>query len=135
MEWILPNYKKVGFEDILKACNNQQKFIIINTLSIYEQHNLIQNTISIHEEEKIINEIMEKYEDKIIIVYGKNACDISVEKKYKQLIKLGLNVYIYSGGLFEWFLLQDIYGKNDFPTTGEKEKTVDLLMYKPKSIL
>jgi hypothetical protein len=136
MEWILPNYKKVGFEDVLNACKNQQKYIIINTLSTNEQNNLIQNTISIEQEEKIINEIMEKYENKIIIVYGKNSCDISVEKKYKQLIKLGLNVYIYTGGLFEWLLLQDIYGKNDFPTTdGYKEGIVDLLMYKPKSVL
>ena len=39
-------------------------------------------------------------------------------KKYEQLVGLGfINVYIYPGGLFEWLLLQDIYGSDDFPTT------------------
>jgi len=134
MEWILPNYKKVGFEDMLKACfDSGKKYVVINTLSSNEQNNLIQNTTPIEHEEKIINEMMEKYEDKTIIVYGKNSCDSSVEKKYKQLIKLGLNVHIYTGGLFEWHLLQDIYGKDDFPTIGN-EKNVDILNYRPTKI-
>ena len=36
-------------------------------------------------------------------------------KKYRQLVDLGFsNVYIYTGGLFEWLLLQDIYGSTNF---------------------
>ena len=43
--------------------------------------------------------------------------------------KLGLkNIYIYSGGLFEWLLLQDIYGEDEFPTTS---KELDILKFKP----
>ena len=41
------------------------------------------------------------------------------------------NVFIYPGGLFEWLLLQDIYGFDDFPTT-KKER--DHLKYKGKSV-
>ena len=54
-------------------------------------------------------------------------------RKYNQLMQLGFkNVYIYPGGLFEWLLLQDIYGNELFPTTNEEK---DLLKYKsPKRI-
>ena len=47
----------------------------------------------------------------------KNSDD-TVFKKYEQLTKLGfLNIHIYPGGLFEWLLLQDIYGNDLFKTT------------------
>jgi hypothetical protein len=79
--------------------------------------------------------MIEEYEFKKckIIVYGKNSCDSTAEKKYDQLIKLGfVNVYLYNGGLFEWLLLQDIYGKDEFPTT---TNILDILKYKPIRIL
>ena len=53
-------------------------------------------------------------------------------KKYNQLINLGFaNVYIYPGGLFEWLLLQDVYGKDSFPTNIIE---IDILKFKGKSI-
>ena len=42
------------------------------------------------------------------------------------------NVFIYNGGLFEWLLLQDIYGEDNFPTT---KHILDILKYKPNNIL
>ena len=42
-----------------------------------------------------------------------------------------INVYMYSGGLFEWLLLQDIYGDEEFPTT---KKDIDILKYKPRKL-
>jgi hypothetical protein len=48
---------------------------------------------------------------------------------HNQLVKLGFsNVFIYLGGLFEWLMLQDIYGYDEFPTT---IKQIDFLKYKP----
>jgi hypothetical protein len=38
------------------------------------------------------------------------------------------NVRVYPGGMFEWLLLQDIYGAASFPTTS---KETDILKYKP----
>ena len=53
-------------------------------------------------------------------------------KKYEQLVGLGFtNVYIYVGGMFEWLLLQDIYGQDLFPTTS---KELDILKYKSQRI-
>jgi len=40
------------------------------------------------------------------------------------------NLYVYIGGLFEWLLLQDIYGDEEFPTTS---KIIDILKYKGTS--
>ena len=124
-------YQKISFEDLQYALNRVETFIIINTLPAVEQDCLIKNTISYQMEEKCINELMNQYDFKSrkFIVYGKNAVDESVDKKYKQLISLGFTeVYIYSGGLFEWMLLQDIYGNDEFPTT---RKVLDILKYKP----
>jgi hypothetical protein len=68
-----------------------------------------------------------------IIIYGKNCNDENVNKKYQQLLTIGFyNIFVYQGGLFEWLMLQDIYGKDLFPTN---KKEVDLLKYKPQSIL
>ena len=57
-----------------------------------------------------------------------NSSDETCAKKCEQLLKLGFyHIYIYGGGLFEWLLLQDIYGAELFPTTALK---VDFLKYK-----
>ena len=125
--------QKCNFEDILQALKNPDTHIIINTLPITEQECLIKNTIPYNVEEKVINELINRYNTKIynIIIYGKNTNDITTENKYKQLRNLGFtNVYIYTSGLFEWCLLQDIYGIDNFPTT---KKVLDILKYKPES--
>ncbi len=131
-KWLFSPVEKIGFEEIKKAIENRSsiKYIIINTLSREEQTCLIKGTISCNDEEKIINDLMESYETKKIkiLIYGKNSCDLGIEKKYHQLQKLGFSdVFVYYGGLFEWLLLQDIYGFDEFPTTG---KVIDILRYK-----
>ena len=39
---------------------------------------------------------------------------------------------MYTGGIFEWLLLQDIYGKDEFPTTSEE---LDILKYRAATVL
>lgn len=123
------NYiKKVNFETLQSAIKDNTT-IIINTMPANEQDCLIKNTMNIHKEEETINTLLETYEMRkyAIIIYGRNCSDDSVEKKYHQLVKLGFNsVSIYFGGLFEWLLLQDIYGVGEFPTTNKK---LDILKY------
>ena len=131
-DWFSKKIKKIGFEDVQIAIKNQVQFILINTMDTTEQDCLIKNTLEMFLEEKRINEIMDNYLFKQykIIIYGKNATDESVERKYNQLLGLGFNdIYIYYGGLFEWLLLQDIYGEELFPTTN---KNLDILKYKSK---
>jgi hypothetical protein len=127
------NINKIGFEDMKTGIDttSNKKTLIINTLSSTEQGCLIKGTTPIEREESLINDLLDKCEYKTtIIVYGKNGCDETAEKKYQQLVKLGFfNVSIYVGGLFEWLLLQDIYGKTEFPTTSQE---LDILKYKPR---
>jgi len=122
--------KQFNFEDVQQMIKNKNT-IIINVLPTSQQTCLIKNTLSINSEVKIMNELLKTNKSVNIIVYGKNPSDINVKKKQKQLISLGFyNVFIYMGGLFEWLLLQDIYGKDEFPTTSEE---LDLLKFKPPS--
>lgn len=127
--------KKASFEDIQYAINCPEKYIIINTLPVNEQSCLISNTVSCQEEEKLLNDMLSTYDfrNKYIIIYGKNSIDNTAENKYNQIKSLGfMNVLLYSGGLFEWLLLQDIYGKDEFSTTSY---TLDILRYKPSNSL
>ena len=123
--------RKVGFEDIQFVIKHKKRnYILINTLTITEQNCVIPGTIAIKDEEAIINKHLNK--NIHIIIYGKNANDESIFKKYEQLLTLGCSsVFVYTGGLFEWLLLQDIYGKEEFPTTSDE---LDILKYRSESI-
>ena len=121
--------KKVNYEDLQECILNKDRFIMINTLLKDQQNCLIKNTVPIQKEEQIINDTLQNYREINIIVYGRNSNDETIYKKYKQLQELGLaNIYVYPGGLFEWLLLQDIYGNDDFPTTTQE---LDILKFKP----
>lgn len=123
--------KKANFEDVQKIINNEIGGILINTMNPNEQSCLINNTTSIIEEELIMNNYIKTDKKINIIIYDKNSDEMRILKKYRQLVDLGFtNVYIYTGGLFEWLLLQDIYGSTEFPTT---TKELDILKFKGTS--
>lgn len=127
--------KKVNFEDIQSVIKNKKQFIMINILNTDEQELLILNTLDCKKEEETINHYLKKNKNMNIIIYGKNAYEEKLINKYNQLIKLGFkNVYIYLGGLFEWVLLQEVYGYEQFPTN-IKQKCIDILKYKPEIFL
>ena len=110
--------KMVGFEDVKKVVLNPGKYILINTLPSDSQDTLIQTTVPCEREETVINEMISDYNspDRPIVIYGRNSCDRTVDAKHAQLRSLGINdIYIYAGGLFEWLLLHDIYGADEFP--------------------
>ena len=114
---------RIGFEEL------QQKLpqsVLINTLPIHEQDVLIRGTMTAQQE---VSKVEFALQHKMsIIIYGKNARDASVYTKYEQLLTIGhTQVFIYPGGLFEWMLLQDIYGKDAFPTTST---CLDLLKFR-----
>jgi len=126
--------QKVNFEDVQYVLKNNETHLLINTLLESEQKCLIPNTIAPRKEEELINKFLKNGKKNIkIIVYGKNCNDEEIYKKYNQLYSLGFyNTYIYTGGLFEWLMLQDIYGNVEFPTSS---KELDILKYKPHKIL
>lgn len=128
-----PSYNKIGYEDIQDHINSNK--ILISTLSNDNQECLIKGTCLSNNEEKLINELLRtnKKENTHIYIYGKNCLDNSIYIKSQQLLDLGFkHISIYVGGLFEWLLLQDIYGEENFLTT---TKELNILKYKPEKLL
>ena len=125
----------INFEDVQSIIGvsgsgsksrSYDQFLLISTLDASKQEHLIKNTISA--------------QDIILVVYGKHATDEKVITKYNQLKGLGFStVLVYPGGVFEWLMLQDIYGSELFPTNKNNTTTnntnADLLEYRPPSIL
>ena len=71
---------------------------------------------------------MNKNKNANIVVYGKNCNDETAYNKYNYLKKCGfINIYLYSGGIFEWLLLNEIYGSENFPVNNIE---LDILKYK-----
>jgi rhodanese-related sulfurtransferase len=126
---------KINFEDIQYILNKgDSDYILINTLSEAEQSCLIPKTVAAVNETELLNKLLKNgNKDTKIIVYGRNCNDNNLYTKYNQLTTLGFyNVYVYTGGLFEWLMLQDIYGAKEFPTT---KKELDIIKYKPTKAL
>ena len=129
------NVNKINFESVQNIINKNttQQFIIINTLENNNQDCLIKNTITPEKEIELLNYYLKEDKKINILIYGENCSDNRVINKYNQLYQLGFNnLYIYIGGLFEWLLLQDIYGDDEFPTTN---KILDILKYKGKQLI
>lgn len=128
---------KVSYEDIqmivYRNSHIPNSTILINTLPPSLQHCLIKTTVDIRIEEQLMNKCLMSNPNVMIIIYGKNSTDITILHKYEQLVKLGFtNVHIYTGGIFEWMLLYEIYGKDLFKITRYE---IDILRYRPKSVL
>lgn len=123
----LTNY--VSYEDVQRG---QTQCIIISTLPPTEQEVLIYNTVPCAVEISLVEDAIKKKTP--ILIYGRHAHDSTIYTKYDQIKKLGGIPYLYPGGLFEWLLLQDIYGNDEFKTTKYK-KPMDLLKYKPNNVL
>lgn len=125
--------KKINYEDMQTVVKNPEIYLLINTLPSVSQDCLISNTVSIDQEEATINKYMKENRNIRIIIYGKNCNDDLVDKKYQQLLSLGFyNIFVYRGGMFEWLLLQDIFGNELFQTN---KKELDILKYKPHPVL
>lgn len=128
---------KVSYEDIqmivYRNTHVPHSTLLINTLPPSLQHCLIKTTVDIRVEEQFMNKCLMNNPNVMIIIYGKNSNDITILHKYEQLVKLGFtNVHIYTGGIFEWMLLHEIYGKDLFKITRYE---IDILRYRPKSVL
>ena len=106
-----PEVERITYEEMQRATKDTNGFIV-STLPIGEQGCLVLRTLTPAEEEKRLNDCLKKGEaSRPVVVYGRNAGDCSPEKKCVQLAGLGFtSVRLYAGGLFEWALLQDIYG-------------------------
>lgn len=111
----------------MQQCLRDENTFIIHTMSPDREHCLIQGTLTAHEEVHELNRALETLgASRPVVIYGKNACDGTIVTKYNQLVQLGFsNVLVYPGGMFEWLLLQDVYGSDKFPTKGQCVEILD----------
>ena len=126
---------KLNFESVQNIINKNtaETFIVISTLANDNQDCLIKNTISPEKEIQLLNYYLKENKKINILIYGQNCSDNKIVDKYNQLHDLGfINLYIYIGGLFEWLLLQDVYGHDEFPTSN---RILDILKYKGKQLI
>jgi hypothetical protein len=116
-----------SYEEIIKYRSSS---ILINTLPPTQQLCLIQGTVPADQEETTLNALIDSCQfSQRVIIYGRNCTDRTPYRKLEQLLKLGFSrVAIYPGGILEWLLLQDAYGKKGFGTTGTVE---DILRFGP----
>ena len=121
--------KRANYEDVQIALTSPA-YVIISVLDENDQSVLIKSTVPCAAEIAAVEAAISA--KRSIVVYGRHANDAKVYAKYAQLVKLGAQVHLYAGGLFEWLLLQDIYGAEQFPTNGF---TLDHLKYKPPTSL
>lgn len=105
--------------------------VLINTLPLDQQDCLIAGTLSARREEAAINALLEAGRSKsvVIVVYGAHHSDPTVWTKLRHLQDIGFSrSVVYAGGLFEWMLLQNAHGNDEFPTRG---KELNLLRHLP----
>ena len=131
---LIPKDNQINYEVMQDFVNKPSNILIINTLPLDNQHVTIKNTLLAREEETIINNVVKIPNKKLlvtIVLYGKNYSDETVIKKFHELKNLGFTqIYVYVGGLFEWLLLSDIYGDEEFPITSTDNLTpIDLLKF------
>jgi hypothetical protein len=123
--------KKVNFDDIIMI-SLKNNYILIHVMEKEDEDLLIKGTLSINEEIEKMNSLLSSEKMNVtIVIYGKNTDDVSkVIRRYRQLNEMGFsNVYVYLGGLFEWLLLQEIYGNDEIKTNNICKKNI--LDYKP----
>jgi hypothetical protein len=116
----------------------ENTYILIHVMDETDQSVLIKGTLTIEKEITILNSLLSssKQRETNIIIYGKNTDDFhKVLKRYKQLCDLGFDAFVYIGGLFEWLLLQEIYGMSVFPIEFSHKQTgfLDILKFAPRN--
>lgn len=132
---------RIGFDDVLymiPRVGPSRPFLLINTLPPDDQDFLIKGTLACHIEESTINAILDDFRidlgKYLIVVYGRHCADATVDRKREQLVKLGFKrVFVYYGGMFEWCLLQDVYGEDVF-LVNDVTKKKDLLHFAPAKL-
>jgi hypothetical protein len=122
-----PSVPSVNFE-VVKQAVVTGGADIVSTLEANNQKCLIRGTLAPDREVSILNARLAKgLVDQIVLVYGSDCSDESVLSKAQQLVALGFRkVRVYRGGMFEWLLLQETYGSDNFPTMGAER---DMLRY------
>ncbi len=128
---IYSSFETIHFKELQTLIGTD--ILLLNTLSQHHQSYLIFGTLCASKETDQMNFYLKNNRSIEIILYGKDHLDRTMIEKYNQLKQLGFTrIRIYFGGLFEWALLQDIYGASLFQTHGTIKDPLDVFYLKSK---
>lgn len=114
----------LNFDDMKLAVD--RGYIICHIMDETDETILIKNTLSVKDEIKKINDLIKQSKfDETIVLYGRNYTDLEkIVQRFQHLISFGFTrVFIYVGGLYEWVLMQNLYGDKLFPTNNSIDLT------------
>ena len=122
---IYSSFETIHFKELQTLIGSD--ILLLNTLPQEHQSYLIYGTLCATKETDQMNFYLKTNRSIEIILYGKDHLDRTMIEKYNQLKQLGFTrIRIYFGGLFEWALLQDIYGPSLFKTHGSVKDPLDI---------
>ena len=122
---IYSSFETIHFKELQTLIGSD--ILLLNTLPQQHQSYLIYGTLCASKETDQMNFYLKTNRFIEIILYGKDHLDRTMIEKYNQLKQLGFTrIRIYFGGLFEWALLQDIYGPSLFKTHGTVKDPLDI---------
>jgi rhodanese-related sulfurtransferase len=118
--------KQIGVTDFKKLLGTG-RVLLFNALKKDYHSCVIPGTIPYTVMKKVIKNMKE---EDIVVVYCANySCNLSHKFAEKKLGHLE-TVYIYSGGVFEWLLLQKKYGKKKYPSSEDCD--IDNMQHREK---
>jgi len=123
----------VNYEKIQQAKSKND--VLIHIMEDDQKLMMILGSLTANTETTKVNDMISRNEyETNIMIYGRNDHDYDkLIAKHKQLKSLGFkHVYIYLGGMFEWLLLQDVYGVKEFPTTIVPGVKPDPILFMPR---
>jgi len=122
---IYSSFETIHFKELQTLIGSD--ILLLNTRPQQHQSYLIYGTLCASKETDQMNFYLKTNRSIEIILYGKDHLDRTMIEKYNQLKQLGFTrIRIYFGGLFEWALLQDIYGPSLFKTHGTVKDPLDI---------
>lgn len=101
-----------------------QPWRIVGTLSSDEEERRIQSLVNIGKGSK----------GQCIVYYGLNSTDQAPDIQAQKLREYGLDALCYRGGLLEWSLLSEVFGKDAYGlqhVTGSRTEQCDPLDFLP----
>ncbi len=101
--------------------DNNAKVILLATPQVDAKMWCIDGTLTPEMEEREINRIIQKYSssgkapEEKIVYYGLNSVDRSPDEQTAKLASHGIEASVYRGGMFEWLLLREVFGADNYP--------------------
>lgn len=123
--------------------DNSAKVILLASPLVDAKMWRIDGTLTPEMEEREINRMIQNYSssgkapEEKIVYYGLNSVDRSPDEQAAKLARHGIEASVYRGGMFEWLLLREIFGADNYPVvstlaTSNSNVVINPLDYLPR---